>query len=96
MMNLNSRGLPMRPDQNPLAQRRQMMNAGNQPPPMQRQMMQAAALRGDTGGMQPPMQAQQPMQPMQQAFPDPMQVQQQQRMQAGSMVPTGQLLGRRF
>jgi hypothetical protein len=47
MMNLSSRGLPMRPEQNPLAQRREQMNAQRQPLPMQKQMMQAQALRQD-------------------------------------------------
>lgn len=47
MMDLSSRGLPTRPDQNPLAQRREAMNMQRQPLPLQKQMMQAQALRGD-------------------------------------------------
>lgn len=54
MIDLSSRGLPQRPDQNPMAQRREQMNAMRQPMPLQKQMLQAAALRGDPTGVVAP------------------------------------------
>lgn len=87
MINLASRGLPMRPDQNPLAARRETMaGQGN---PMAQQLAQAEALRQDPSGvaspqsqgmntgMAPNLQSQ--MQGMQAI--DPLQVQQSQRAQ---------------
>jgi hypothetical protein len=76
MIDLSSRGLPMRPDQNPLAGRREQMAQGGNPQ-MQQQMAQAEALRQDPSGVALPQQAGLAL--------DPLQIQQQQRQQAAQM-----------
>lgn len=83
MLNLASRGLPMRPDQNPLAARRETMaGQGN---PMAQQLAQAEALRQDPSGVASPQSQGQAnsMAPNLQGMQtvDPLQVQQSQRAQ---------------
>ena len=98
MIDLSSRGLPMRPDQNPLAGRREAMaQQGN---PMAQQMAQAEALRQDPSGVRAPqaMGMTGGMAPNTTMPPsvDPLQIQQMQRQQAQQpMLPPGQM-GRRF
>jgi hypothetical protein len=92
MIDLSSRGLPMRPDQNPLAGRREQMAQGGNPQ-MQQQMAQAEALRQDPSGVASPQSQGQMIgmapnatMPQQAGLAlDPLQIQQQQRQQAAQM-----------